>query len=296
MTLLTRMVEAKRSPAVLRLKLVTIGARFPDHRILIFEGVDDVGVYQEWIRRFRDSEWYRPLPGAGKKQLLELLRQLREEGSPLLEHVRFFVDHDYDGVSKADVCRYLFVTDRYSIENYLCDRRVIDEILVDELRCAGDVGSLDTALNAFDAFWGALLEQLIEPCAIYRAGVLRRLRVSKKPGKLNGAISIELREVKSAISWSDVVQFDPPPSQTDVTASAGVIRSGGGFQHRGKWLLGAVRAWMALIYADRRSDQPKLFPTTVAELGPSPDQISLRSLAARSSVPSGLEEFLVAWS
>ena len=292
MTLLSRMVNAKRSPAVLRLALLQVRGRFPDLKILVFEGVDDVGVYQEWIRRFRDGNWFRPLPGSGKTQLLGLLRQLVSEGSELLSDVRFFVDHDYDGVAETDRCPNLFVTDRYSIENYLCDRRVVDEILVDELRCATDVPALDAALSAFDDFFKCLVQVLLEPMAIYRAGVLEGIQVAKKPDKLNGSLDIELFGVRSTCSWGQVVQFDPMPSQVCIEEGKIYIASAAGFMHRGKWLLSVVKAWLGLVYSDRRSDNPNIFASTVKALGPSPDQIPLRSLAARSSVPVGFGDFV----
>lgn len=292
MTLLSRMVNAKRSPAVLRIALLQIRGRFPDLKILVFEGVDDVGVYQEWIRRFRDESWFRPLPGSGKTQLLGLLRQLLSEGSELLSDVRFFVDQDYDGVADADRCPNLFVTDRYSIENYLCDRRVVDEIIVDELRCATDFRALDAALNAFDDFFQSLIEALLEPMAIYRAGVLGGTPVVKKPEKLNGNLDIDLFWVRPKISWTEVVQFDPMPSEDCIEEAKIYLTSAAGFMHRGKWLLSVVRAWLGLVYSDRKSDNPKIFASTVKALGPSLDQIPMRSLAARSSVPVGFGDFI----
>jgi hypothetical protein len=292
LTLLSRTVNAKRSPAVLRLALLQVRGRFPDLKILVFEGVDDVGVYQEWIRRFRDENWFRPLPGSGKTQLLGLLRQLVSEDSELLSDVSFFVDHDYDGVAEADRHPNLFVTDRYSIENYLCDRRVIDEILVDELRCATDFSALDSALSAFDEFFKSLIQVLLEPMAIYRAGVLEGIPVAKKPDKLNGSLDIELSGVRSKCSWAEVVQFDPMPSQVCIEEGKVYIENASGYMHRGKWLLSVVRAWLGLVYSDRKSENPSIFAFAVKALGPSPDHIPLRSLAARSSVPVGFGDFI----
>lgn len=292
MTLLERVREAKRSPAVLRLGMISLIGRFPDKKILIFEGEDDVGVYQEWIRRYRDEEWFRPLPGRGKKQLLELLRELKRENSEFLSKVLFFVDLDYDGVSADEQCPQLFVTDRYSIENYLCDRRVIDEVLVDELRCARDVCDLDAGLLAFDQFFSELVEAILEPCAIYRAGVIQGLRLVQKPEKLNGGLEIGLRSVRSIGTWVELVQFGEAPDAELVATSLDFVRNGGGSLHRGKWLLAAVRAWIRLLYADRRADTPDVFGAKQASLGASPDQLGLRSLASRSSVPLGFGDFV----
>ena len=51
--------------------------------------------------------------------------------------VFYFIDHDFDGARGQDIDETIFVTDRYSVENYLVSREVLEELLKDEFHLDG---------------------------------------------------------------------------------------------------------------------------------------------------------------
>lgn len=292
MTHFENTVSAKRSPAVLRMDILQILSKYPDKKVLVFEGIEDVGVYSVWIPRFKAGNWYWPLPGRGKKQLVGLLNQLKLEDSDLLRQVRFFVDHDYDGVSDDSRCDQLFVTDQYSIENYLCNKQMVELILCNELRCASEIISHERVLEAFDNFFKSLLNELAEAMAIYRAGVLSGANAIRKPDKLHDNLHVEFESVRVISAWNQIILFDVELRQEIVSESLDYIMRNGANVYRGKWLFLAFRKWLGMLYADRRSDRPVLFSTNRNDLGSDLNTIDIQTLAARSATPNGLDVFI----
>src|SRR5690625_5120984 len=122
MDLVSKMREGRRSPAVLKTALSHLRSVRPDSAIFVFEGAEDVGVYEVWISRCKICPEYEALPGKGKDQLLGLRKMLREDTTGLRRAVYFFLDRDFDGLKGQTSGADVYVHDTYSVENCLaCD-------------------------------------------------------------------------------------------------------------------------------------------------------------------------------
>jgi hypothetical protein len=121
-----------------------------------------VGPYDTWIGRCDDSVVFEPLPANGKDQLLTFRNNVRPQETHLRSGMYFFIDRDFDDLKGFASGSDLFMTEMYSIENYLVSERVFKSVLLDELKCAGE--QIDGALLLFrivmDSFL-KLLRQLI---------------------------------------------------------------------------------------------------------------------------------------
>ncbi len=291
MPLLERMRDGRKSPQVLNIKLLSIRSSRPDSLVFIFESYEDVSVYGDWIARVPGSPRYEPVPGNGKEQLLAF--QLMLEQDERLRGVYFFVDHDYDDNPPL---AHVFVLCAYSIENLLCTEDVVDSLLVDEFRCAGDpalrailLAAYRTVMSRFEELSASLHEGLY---------VARKegYRVNAKPDVVSDYLCISLHDVTSKFSALDQI-FDVSAGISDekfASHRAAFLALDSSHAVRGKYALQTMREWLKHLVADRRSESPRLFPKISERLPGSPEQVGLRRLASAASVPVGLAEFVYA--
>ncbi|PPT56049.1 hypothetical protein XarbCFBP8138_10140 [Xanthomonas arboricola] len=289
MPLLERMREGRKSPQVLNVKLLAIRSSRPNAIVFIFESHDDVSVFADWIGRVPEKPRYEPVAGNGKEQLLAF--QLMLEQDERLSGVYFFVDHDYD---ENQPLEHVFVLRAYSFENLLCVDDVIDSILIDELRCAGDpetrrkvIATYRQIVSRFREISSPLHETLF---------IARRegFRVESRPDDVADYLNIGLEDVTPNFSKLDeIVEVNIELSTEKLHVHKMAFLALEPFHSvRGKYALQAMRIWLRMLTEDRRSDNPRLFPRLEGRLSGSPDQATLRRLASATPVPAGLFEFL----
>lgn len=257
--------------------------------MFFFESHEDVSVYGDWIARVPGCPRYEPVPGKGKEQLLAFQLMLEQDGG--LRGVYFFVDHDYDDNPPL---AHVFVLRAYSIENLLCSEDVVDSVLVDELRCAGDpvtraavLGIYRNLVSRFEEHSSSLHE------ALYIARK-EGFRVDAKPDSVIEHFSISLQDITPKFTDLDqilTVNIDLSPEKLAIRkAEFATLESSHAV--RGKYVLQILREWLRHVVLDRRSDSPQLFPKLRERLPGSPDQVGMRRLASAARVPEGLADFL----
>ena len=112
-------VRAHRSSgAVLKTRVSNIRSRDRTALIAIVEGVSDVAPYEVWIARIFRQLAFEFVPGAGKSQLLDFRRRMKNDRSGLVSGIYLFIDRDFDGLRGQQEGDDIFCTERYSIENY----------------------------------------------------------------------------------------------------------------------------------------------------------------------------------
>ncbi|WP_374453731.1 DUF4435 domain-containing protein [Phenylobacterium sp.] len=119
----------------MKLQLISVRSSAPDIAILVFEGDDDKLAYRQWISRICSSLRYEPFPCRGKAQLLKLRESVKEDKSGLSEGIYYFVDRDFDDLRGYDPDDKTFLTEMYSIENYIVSEVALDSILSDHFHC-----------------------------------------------------------------------------------------------------------------------------------------------------------------
>ncbi|ATF84424.1 DUF4435 domain-containing protein [Burkholderia gladioli] len=283
---------SRKNPSVLKLKVLKILGQHPDIFIFIFEGPDDVPVYEEWLKRIDSCPKYEPLPGAGKQQLLAYYDLLIKDSNPLLEKIFFFVDRDFD--LPIEKCKNIFELSSYSIENLLCAEEVLESVLRDEFKKAGEPSERTVACEKFRE----ALDQFAEYCTpvdfILFVAQRKSISVIKKPEKITQIASISMDLIHVAYeNLDEVILIDGRVEEGDLAqlrmefdSLPRVLRQ------RGKYQLDMFRRWVRLLAEDIRSERPIIFAERNERLAGDPSSASLRRLAASTTTPTGLAEFI----
>lgn len=157
---LQRLRSSRNSPAVLKAKLIAFRSSEPNVIIIAIEGDDDKIIYAQWIARVRGDLVYEPFPCRGKKSVLDLKAVVERDLGNLDKNLYFFVDRDFDDLAGHKPSEALFLTDMYSVENYLVSRDVLESILKNEFHCHGRPDIRRTIIEMFDEDYSKFLKLL----------------------------------------------------------------------------------------------------------------------------------------
>lgn len=290
MSLLDQLRNSRKSPLVLKTKLIGVRSSRPNVLVFFFEGPDDIPAYEEWISKTHRNLDYEPIHGNGKEQLLALRTLL--EGDSLLALTYFFVDSDFDEDDSND--ERVFVLNAYSIESLICSRETLDSLLRDEYRCAGTPAVRQRIIADFELRIMELREaSLPVNQALFRARRLRA-RVESKPERIQDFVNVGLRSVTPKHDETHVlVTASLEPNEetrgglNEIYSRLPINRS-----MRGKYVLQFFRIWLKLLRDDRRCEAPELFEESFPNLKAEPEKSTIRRLAAQSALPDGLPEFI----
>lgn len=290
MTIVDSMRESRKSPKVLKLKVIKIKGEHPDVLILIHEGVEDVPVYEAWLSRLLDAPQYEPIAGAGKEQLLAFRAELDANNDPLKDSILFFIDRDFDLPHPEHQAVYELPA--YSIENFLCSEEVLDSLLRDEFRCAGDIAQRKSVISKFQEIQENF-RKIAEPVnfilfAARRSGV----DVLCKPSCVDEIATINLCSVTANFSSaSEIVKLKAEiPEDRQKSLAEEFSQLPPELSNRGKYELEMFRRWLQALMADRRCSLPDVFLES-KKIGGDPGNLPMRRFASASIVPAGLREF-----
>ena len=144
-----RLKSARDNGAVLKLGLIQVRSRCPNLPIFVVEGVDDKAVYSQWVRRLQNDLRHEYYVCSGKKQVLNLHDAVGRDKGGLASNTYFFIDRDFDDLDGHRGSDSLFMTDMYSVANYLVCSGVLDDILSIELHCNGNPDLRKKILDKF---------------------------------------------------------------------------------------------------------------------------------------------------
>lgn len=288
---------ARSSPAVLKVTLSGIRSKDEVVPIFVFEGTEDVGPYNVWITRCYPNIKYEPLPARGKRQVLEFRERLKHDRVGLRVGVYFFVDRDFDDLQGHEAGPDLFCTERYSIENYFVSASVLDEILKDEFRCAGEMNGRHNVLQLFHRVLSEFLE--IITAVNWRIFVARRLgiAITNKVETISCYVAIDLNSVRACYDETTLLKLitlNREPQAHEVALHEAEFKNLEPLERfRGKFLLAFFLKWLCALADGRKRGEPELFDAADGvPIKFSTTVLSHRSLATRSEFPEGLDHFL----
>lgn len=295
MELVDRARQERKSPSVLKTKLSQLRSRFQDKPILILEGFDDVGPYETWINRVVEAGTLKFLPGSGKEQLLGLRTLLARDETGLRASVFYAVDRDFDDLLGQNPGPDIFCTDRYSVENYVIDERVVASILRDELRLEEGSANFNAAIQAYTNNLNNLTSALIP--VNFRIFCCRRLHIqslSTLP-EVRRFATINLSMVTANVNEQTLATAIPlasEPPELEMEALKNDFNSLDlRLHHRGKFLFQFLLSWVEKLAEEARNPSGELFKEKV-NIKFTTATLSLRSLATRSEMPAGFRDFV----
>lgn len=293
--LLKRMKLSRKSSAVLKIELALLRQKYPDGAIFAFEGVEDKTVYLRWIRKITPRLRFEPFLCSGKTYVLSLRSMLLRDLTDLGNNVFFFVDHDFDGLRDHPDGQDIFVTDCYSVENYLVTSTVVEETLLDEIHFHGAPETRKYMVTIFESVYSEFLA--ITRDLNFRLFCAKRLRIP-----IEGSLPDKAHKI-AAISIDKAIPSNPPPEEcinlAQSLSASQLEEMRGEFDrlhppdsYRGKFAVMFLLHWIRQVSEARveRSFGPVKQMEQIKKTNVS--QVSLASLAEKSLYPKGLEEFL----
>jgi len=292
---LSFMTSAKESDAVVKIDFVSFSSRIPDD-IVIFacEGKADKLIYYYWIQRLRAGLNYENYVCGNKGNTLKLFDALRRDMTGIGARVYYFVDRDFDGLQGRQPNDNIFMTCRYSIENYLVCPEALDDILRIEFHCDGDPAVRREVTEKFSTLYAKfLVETQSLNFRIFLARLIPIRQVGEITGKINAIANVEVHDVVAVGEPANIVPLerDPSPEETQLWRED-FGRLEPAMHYRGKFALAFFSRWLELLRKDRQADKPLIFPAMDKVPYAINGNFNLEVLATKAILPTGLREFL----
>lgn len=281
----------RKNPSVLKLKILKVRGEDPEILIFIYEGLEDVPVYEEWMRRIAACPRYESIAGAGKQQLTSLLKILDKANDPLLDKIFFFIDRDFD--NPFDAHKHVFELDAYSIENLLCTEVVLESILKDEFRKAGLIDERAAAKSAYqraqDQFYAHSEDFSFSLFCARRC----KIAVKRKPEKISEITILTLDSAAPAYTnINEILELERPIDNSTIASLRTEYENlGVQLKHRGKYIIDMFRMWLRLLCAEVQTKAHGIFKEP-SQFSGDPAAVNLRRLACAAPLPVGLEAFV----
>jgi hypothetical protein len=290
--------RAKRDAiAVLLSKYMAARSIKPEATFIILEGNDDIGVWPIWFEKCGVSRSLESFPCRGKERVLEFRQRLLGRLSFDPGQRLFFVDRDFDKEDEHSDADDVFVTGRYSIENYFLLPRIVEYILDTTMGCAGEIAEKAKILSIYcrslDEFVCASKE------VNFRAFCLRRTFT----GGVRPSLPAKLQEFVKVAEPFEIKPHDKPaediipiPYEISTEIMEGLRAEFEKLEplarYRGKFYRAFLVYFFSTLQADRNADVRKLFSMALPKTKIHYPGLQLSSLAALSDLPEGLIEFL----
>lgn len=285
--------SARSRPVVAKLELAKLRSTLPDAPVLAFEGDDDKIVYNQWIGRIRPEFRYVNFPCGGKGHILSLRKLLQNDQTGLRNGVHFFIDRDYDDLRGHEDGPDIFMTDKYSVENYFLDPEVLDSALEIEFHCHAAPELRAQLLETFERLYEEFLN--VTHNANSRLYVARKLNLEIKPlptaiGKI---ASVSLTEVQAgSLSDEEIVCYIEEPDPTLVgPLQAEFLELDRRARFRGKFALLFLTKWLRELADQNALDDRGLFAPLTNKSAFRVAELTLTRFASRSPLPNGLQAF-----
>ena len=290
------LIAAKDRPSVEKARLANFRSLYPDGPILALEGEDDKVVYSYWVGRAAPDFRFEMFLCGGKRGACNLKLALSRDLGGLSKNVAFMVDRDFDGLRDFIDATNVFVLDRYSIENYLVDEEALGKSIAIAYPLHGQPHKVEAIQNIFRSDYDCFLA--ISRELNLRIFVARQLRLPIDdivPETITTFSSIRISNVNAKpCDFCRLLPLEPSPSEESLAQlSAQFKLLDPRTNYRGKFAFKFLRLWLNSLAEEYKDPSLGLFgglATTGARV--KHDELSMDALAARSSIPFGMLEFI----
>lgn len=293
LSLLQQLKEARDSDAVLKMELMSTKERVPNTLIFVFEGDDDKIVYVHWIQKVAPDLQYEPLPMRGKPKVLRLHDVVLRDRTGLASNVYFFVDRDFDDLQGRTPSASIFMTEHYSVENYLVTCDVLRQFLTNEYHCHGNPETRATIIEAFEKMYGDFLHIIAEANA--RMFLARKIGFKGDfPDKLSAFVDVELSVVtRTYEDITKVIKLQREPNEEEKEKWLPEFRAlEPSTRFRGKYNYKFFERWLRELAQDFTAEQSVYFNNIDRTPKPRVQELTLGGMASKAAPPANLAKFL----
>ena len=290
-----RLKLSRNSDAVLKLRLVQFRSYCPHVPVFAFEGDDDKIVYAQWVRRSRPELYYEPFPCSGKTAVLALRSLAQRDLNGIGNGLYYFVDRDFDELRGSPSGDDVFLTESYSVENYLASPEVVDQILCNELHCHGRPDVRLILVRNFEERYAEFLEVTQD--------INRRIYVARKtkteitrhlPTSISAIASVTLESVTAGNA--DVAKLVPLetdiPEELSRTLGVEFAALDRALRYRGKFALMFLSKWLEHMTCEYSSSRTKYFKDIPRKGRPRVTEFTIGRFDSKYQIPEGLPGFL----
>lgn len=280
--------------AVLKAELADFKSSCPSSYIFACEGTSDTIIYSHWIAKLQPDLDYEPFICRNKNQLLQLFDSMQRDLNGLRENVYFFIDRDFDELKGRNANSSVFMTETYSIENYLVCKEILDDLLKIEFRCHGNKEVRKRIIALFESVYEEFLDRTKEiNFRIYLARKIGIRQIEDLPKRLSDLADVQLDSVKVGQGQPSIlVQLEREPSDAEKEEhKSDFEKLDRQSRYRGKFAILFFNKWLSLVLTDRNSANSSFFNGLPQEgfAGKAP---SFDVLASKSQPPEAFRIFL----
>lgn len=294
---LSKLRAGREIPQVVLQKYNQLRSKVPEGLVCAFEGYDDLTFYDTAFRRMGLDVKFHPLVCKGKDQVLGLRVLLARNAARGASLVRYFVDHDFDGLKGCVGGDDIYCTPCYSIENLLVCHEVLKGLLISEFRC-NDENAEEDIRSVIDRFDRLLSEFFVAMYEVNKLIFLARrsmIALSNIEDDIYKYVRININGVFAVADRSKQVRLvgyasAPTIEETQVCDSA-FDKLHPKDDWRGKFIYSFFTKFLSEIKEDRGQKEPRLFSSR-ANVTFSPGHDIVRTLAALTPLPKCLSDFI----
>lgn len=278
-TLLDELRAAKNSHSTLKQEILMAKTNF--HKVFVFEGITDYGVYDEWLKNDFSYQKSGHITGKGKKQLVSLYKKSLElNDTEILGACKFYVDQDYDMECLND--EYITTLKCYSVENYIVNEHSLRSFLKDEFRL--DARRIDLLESIVDTFksdllkFNSLARRLCEPLFLKH----NIEGMAKFYDKISSVIDITYGRVNYK-EGAEKIEYDCDLTNPEVLRLVSYFRKASDLcSIKGKYHFEFFKLWLCSLkeYMKARPEMASL------SFNKDPFMIEMRRLASATPVPA----------
>ena len=288
------LLGALDASAVLKTKLAMMRSDWKG-KVFAYEGTDDMVLYYYWLKKLRADIEYEPFVCENKVQVLKLMDLLARDLTGLGDEVYFFIDRDFDDACGRAPHDRLFMTQAYSVENYVVNADVLDDLLKIEFRCHGAIDLRASLLRQFEAIYDQFLTETAP--INFRIFLARKCKIKESgrlPRKISAIARVGIEEALIATgSMEEIVPLMREPTEDEVKHYRKEFKDlEPRVRYRGKFALWFFQKWLSLLLEDRNSAASEKFAAVPQRELVAKGPFSLESLASKASPPTELSEFV----
>lgn len=290
------LISARNKSAVLKQDLLIFASSIDiSSKIFAFEGVNDKRAYYQWIKKINPKIKYEEYECECKNNVLTLFDTIKNDQTGLQKRTYFFVDKDFDMLNERESNGKIFMTDKYSIENYLVSPKILDDILKIDFHCNGNSKIRQETFEIFKKSFDDFLESSKEVnFRIYASKLLKINRINPIDENIDKFCIIHLyktEKINHAPNLIIPLEFEPASDKIkELKLKFDKLEPDK--DYRGKYILKFFIQWLKLLRIDRISDQSIHFKNTPKSKFKVSGDISFETLLSKSIGPSGLNEFI----
>lgn len=288
--------RARNSPAVLKLQIARLRSALPDLPILAFEGDDDKIVYHHWLAKLRPDLVYASFPCGGKGKVLTLRQSLQRDRTGLNVGIYFFVDRDFDELRDQESGPDIFMTDTYSVENYLVSPSVLDKVLEIEFHCHASPNVRSAIRDRFLACYREFLD--VTRIINKRLYIARQSKIEIEPitDRLGDIAEVNFERSRAGrLSDQDIINFRSDPDINQVAQFEREFEAlDAERRYRGKFALMFFKKWIECLAAQKDEADRGVFRDSTSKAPFRTGELGLNCYASRSAFPADLEAFVKA--